>query len=252
NRLPELAAELIRRPLAAIFATNTSAALAAKAATTTIPIVFLVAEDPVRVGLAASLARPGGNLTGINFISAELTSKRLEFLHELMPAAERMAVLINPTNVTTAEITLRDVVPAARAMGLQIQVFNASTIREIDTAFATLASERHDAVFVGIDQFLISRRAQLVNLAPRPASPARFATRKFTEIGGLMIYGANISNAYHQAGVYTGRILRGARPTDLPVLQATKFEFVINASTARMLGLTVPDKLLVAADEVIE
>jgi ABC-type uncharacterized transport system substrate-binding protein len=252
DRLRELAAELVRRPVAAIVATSTSSALAAKAATTTIPIAFLTASDPVKDGLVASLARPGGNMTGINFVSAELTAKRLELLRELVPAAGRVAVLINPANVSTAETTLRDVVPAARAIGQQIQVFNASTTREIDEAFANLMRERSDALFVGIDQFLISRRAQLVNLVARHAVPATFPNREFTEIGGLMSYGANIPDAYRQVGVYVGRLLKGAKPEDLPVVQATKFELVINASTARMLGLTVPDKLLVAADEVIE
>jgi ABC-type uncharacterized transport system substrate-binding protein len=252
DRLRELAAELVRRPVAAIVATSTSSALAAKAATTTIPIAFLTASDPVKDGLVASLARPGGNMTGINFVSAELTAKRLELLRELVPAAGRVAVLINPANVSTAETTLRDVVPAARAIGQQIQVFNASTTREIDEAFANLMRERSDALFVGIDQFLISRRAQLVNLVARHAVPATFPNREFTEIGGLMSYGANIPDAYRQVGVYVGRLLKGAKPEDLPVVQATKFELVINASTARMLGLTVPDKMLVAADEVIE
>jgi putative tryptophan/tyrosine transport system substrate-binding protein len=252
DRLRGLAAELVRRPVAAIVATNTSSALAAKAATTIIPIAFLTAADPVKDGLVASLARPGGNVTGINFVSAELTAKRLELLRELVPAADRVAVLINPANVTTAETTLRDVVPAARAMGLQIQVLNASTTPEIDAVFASIVRDRPDALFVGIDQFLISRRAQLVNLASRHSVPATFANREFTEIGGLMSYGASIPDAYQQVGVYVGRLLKGAKPADLPVVQASKFELVINASTARMLGLTVPDKLLVAADEVIE
>jgi putative ABC transport system substrate-binding protein len=252
NRLPELAAELVRRPVAAIVVTNTSSALAVKATTTTIPIVFLVAEDPVRVGLAASFARPGGNLTGINFVSAELTAKRLELLRELVPAANRVAVLVNPANATTTEATVRDVVPAARAIGLQIQVFNASTSREIDAAFATFMRERHDAVFVGIDQFLVSRRAQLVNLASRHVVPATFPSREFAEIGGLMSYGANIPDAWRQVGAYAGRILKGTKPADLPVVQTSKFELVINAQTARMLGLTVPPTLLATADEVIE
>jgi putative ABC transport system substrate-binding protein len=252
NRLPELAAELVRRPVAAIVVTNTSSALAVKATTTTIPIVFLVAEDPVRVGLAASFARPGGNLTGINFVSAELTAKRLELLRELVPAANRVAVLVNPANATTTEATVRDVVPAARAIGLQIQVFNASTSREIDAAFATFMRERHDAVFVGIHQFLVSRRAQLVNLASRHVVPATFPSREFAEIGGLMSYGANIPDAWRQVGAYAGRILKGTKPADLPVVQTSKFELVINAQTARMLGLTVPPTLLATADEVIE
>jgi putative ABC transport system substrate-binding protein len=252
NRLPELAAELVRRPVAAIVATSTPSALAAKAATTTIPIVFLTGADPVKDGLVTSLNRPGGNLTGINFISAELTAKRLEFLRELVPVARRVAVLVNPANVTTTGTMLRDVESAARAIGLQARVFNASTSREIDAAFATFVGEQPDALFVGLDQFLISRRAQLVNLASRHAIPATFPDREYTEIGGLMSYGANIEATYHQVGVYTGRVLKGGKPMDLPVVQATKFELVINAQTARMLGLTVPEKLLVAADEVIE
>jgi putative tryptophan/tyrosine transport system substrate-binding protein len=252
NRLPELAAELVRRPVAVIVATSSSTALAAKAATTTIPIVFLTGADPVKDGLVASLARPGGNLTGINFLSAELTAKRLELLRALVPAADRVAVLVNPANVATTETTLRDVEPAARAIGLQIQVFNASTTPEIDAAFAALVRERPDGIFVGLDQFLISRRAQLVNLASRHALPATFPAREFTEIGGLMSYGASITDGYRQLGVYAGRILKGAKPADLPVVQASKFEFVINASTARMLGLEVPPTLLARADEVIE
>ena len=252
DRLPELAAELVRRPVAVIAATNTSAALAAKAATTTIPIAFLTGADPVKDGLVASLARPGGNVTGINFLSAELTAKRLELLRALVPTVDRVAVLVNPANVTTTETTLRDVEPAAAAIGLQIQVFNASTIREIDAAFAALVRERPDGIFVGLDQFLVSRRAQLVNLASRHALPATFPAREFTEIGGLMSYGASITDAYRQLGAYAGRILKGAKPADLPVVQASKFELVINASTARMLGLDVSPTLLARADEVIE
>jgi putative tryptophan/tyrosine transport system substrate-binding protein len=252
NRLPELAAELVHRPVAVIAATNTSAALAAKAATTTIPIAFLTGADPVKDGLVASLARPGGNVTGINFLSAELTAKRLELLRALVPTANRVAVLVNPANVTTTETTLRDVEPAAAAIGMQIQVFNAGTIREIDAAFAALVRERPDGIFVGLDQFLVSRRAQLVNLASRHALPVTFPAREFTEIGGLMSYGASITDAYRQLGAYAGRILKGAKPADLPVVQASKFELVINASTARMLDLDVPPTLLARADEVIE
>jgi len=252
NRLPELAAELVRHPVAAIFATNSSTALAAKVATTTIPIVFLTSTDPVKDGLVASLNRPAGNLTGVNFVSAELTAKRLELLRELVPAANRVAVLVNPANVPTTEATLRDVTPAARAIGLQIQVFNASTSREIDAAFATFARQRPDAVFVGLDQFLVSRRVQLVNLASRHALPASFPDREFPEIGGLMSYGASIPDGYRQIGALVGRILKGTKPADLPVVQASKFELVINAQTARMLDLTVPDKLLALANEVIE
>ena len=253
DRLPELAAELVRQQVAVIVASGGIApALAAKAATTTIPIVFLAAEDPVRLGLVASLAKPGGNLTGINFFNAELTAKRLQLLREMVPGAARIAVLVNPANATTTETTLRDVQPAARAMGLQIQVLNASTNREIDAAFATFVRERPDAVFVGIDPFLISRRVQLAQLATLHQVPAAYALREFAEAGGLMSYGTNIADAFRQAGVYAGRILKGAKPADLPVVQSTKFELVINASTARMLGLTVPSTLLATADEVIE
>ncbi len=252
DRLPALAADLVQRRVAVIAATSTPAALAAKAATAAIPIVFVAGEDPVKLGLVTSLARPGGNLTGINFFSGELTAKRLELLRELVPAAARVAVLVNPTNAFTTETTLRDIEPAARAMRLQIKVLNASTSREIDTAFATFISERPDAVFVGLDQFLNSRRVQLVNLASRHAIPAAFSNRDIVEIGGLMSYGANIADAFRQVGVYIGRILKGAKLADLPVVQASKFELVINAQTARMLDLTVPPTLLARADEVIE
>jgi putative ABC transport system substrate-binding protein len=251
DRLPELAAELVRRPVTAIVATSTSSALAAKAVTTTIPVVFLVAEDPVRLGLVASLARPGGNLTGINVFTGEVTAKRLELLRDMVPKTARVAVLVNPSN-PTAEMTLRDLEPAARAMGLQFQSFNASTSHEINTAFATLVREPPDAIFVSLDAFLNSRRAQLVNLAARHAIPAIFSNRDCVEIGGLMSYGANLVDAFRQVGVYSGRILKGATPADLPVVQSSKFELVINAETARMLGLTVPPTLLASADEVIE
>jgi putative ABC transport system substrate-binding protein len=226
--------------------------LSAKAATTTIPIVFTVGEDPVRLGLVASLARPDGNLTGINFLVGELTTKRLELLRELVPAATRVALLVNPTQATNTESTLRDVASAARAMGLQIQVLNASTSREIDAAFATIVRERPDALFVGNDAFFNARRVQLALLAGRHGVPAIYSDRELAEAGGLMTYGSNIVNTYRQVGVYAGRILKGAKPADLPVVQSTKFELVINAQTARMLGLTMPDKLLATADEVIE
>jgi putative tryptophan/tyrosine transport system substrate-binding protein len=252
DRLPELAGDLVRRQVAVIATGGGVApAAAAKAATATIPIVFAVPEDPVRIGLVASLARPGGNLTGVNFLTTELAAKRLELLHELVPAAARVAVLVNPANPNTVP-TLRDVETAARAMGLQIQVLNASTSREIDAAFAMLVRERPDALFVAPDGFFNSRRVQLANLVVRHAIPATFSQRDITEVGGLMSYGTNIADAYRQVGVYTGRILKGAKLDDLPVVQSTKFELVINHQTARMLGLTVPDKLLVAADEVIE
>jgi putative ABC transport system substrate-binding protein len=253
DRLPELAADLVRRKVVVIAATGgPPSTLAAKAATTKIPIVFVAAEDPVRLGLVASLARPGGNVTGVNLVSAELAAKRLELLRELVPAATRVAVLVNPANATNTETTLRDVEPAARAIGLQIQVLNASASREIDAAFATIARERPDALFVGIDSLFTPRRVQMVQLAARHAVPATYSGRQYAEIGGLMSYGANLADAWRQVGVYVGRILKGAKPADLPVVQASKFELVINAQTARMLGITVPDKLLALADEVIE
>ena len=252
DRLPGLAAELVHRQVAVMAATSTDAAFAAKAASTTTPIVFLVGQDPVQSGLVASLARPGGNLTGINIFSGELTAKRLELLRELVPAVTRVAVLVNPADATSTETTLRDVEPAARAMGLKIQVLNASTSREINTAFATFVRERPDAIFVSTDPFLISRRVQLAQLATLHRVPATYPLREFVEIGGLMSYGTNIADAFRQIEVYAGRILKGAKPADLPVVQSTKFELVINAETARMLALAVPPSLLAIADEVIE
>jgi putative ABC transport system substrate-binding protein len=252
DRLPALAADLVRRQVAVIAAMSNLVALTVKATTTTIPIVFIATEDPVKLGFVASLARPGGNATGINFYSGELTAKRLELLREVVPAATRVAVLVNPTNALTTESTLRDVQSAARAMGLQIQVVNASTSHEINAAFATFVRERPDALFVGVDIFLNNRRAQLVNLASRYMLPAIFSNRDFAEIGGLMSYGSDIKDAFRQVGFYVGRILKGAKPAELPVVQASKFELVINAETARMLGLTVPPTLLATADEVIE
>jgi putative tryptophan/tyrosine transport system substrate-binding protein len=250
DRLPELAADLVRRQVAVI-ATLANGALASKAATTTIPIVFLLAEDPVKVGLVTSLARPGGNLTGINFFSAELVAKRLGLLREVVPTATRVAVLVNPTG-PNSETTSRDAQSAARATGLEIQVLNASTSREINLAFAGFVGERPDALFVDIDPFFTSRRFQLVNLASRHAIPTTYPGRQFTEVGGLMSYGSDLRDAWRQVGVYAGRILKGAKPADLPVAQSTKFELVINAETARMLGVTVPPPLLALADEVIE
>jgi putative ABC transport system substrate-binding protein len=253
HRLPELAADLVRRQVAVIAATGgVPPSLAAKAATTTIPIVFAVGEDPVRLGLVASLARPGGNLTGVNYFSYELIAKRLELLRELVPAAKRVAVLVNPANVEATEPTLRDVEAAARAMGLQIQVLKANTNREIDAAFATVVRERPDALFVGPSPLFVERRVQLVHLASRHAIPATYTQREFAEIGGLMSYGATVADAYRQVGIYTGRILKGAKPADLPVVQSSKFELIINAQTARILDLDVPATLLARADEVIE
>jgi putative ABC transport system substrate-binding protein len=253
DRLPALAAELVQRRVAVIAALggNTSA-LAAKAATTTVPIVFDVGEDPVRLGLVTSLARPGGNVTGINFFIVELAAKRLELLRELVPGASRIAVLVDPNTATTTESTLRDVEAAARAMRLQIQVLDAGTSREIEAAFASFVGERPDALFVGPSPFFIGRRVQLAQLAARHAVPAIYQDRLHAEVGGLISYGASLTDTYRQAGVYTGRILKGEKPTDLPVMQPTKFRLVINHPTARMLGLDVPPSLLARADEIIE
>jgi putative tryptophan/tyrosine transport system substrate-binding protein len=252
DRLPALATDLVQLRVAVIVSPGLVATLAAKAATTTIPVVFLVGEDPVKLGLVASLARPGGNLTGINVLNTELASKRLELLRELVPGAIRIAVLVDPTNAPGTDSTLRDVGAAARAMGLQIQVLNASTSVELDAAFATLVSERSDALVVGSTPFLFDRRAQLAQLAARHAVPAIYQDRHHIEVGGLMSYGASLGDGYRHVGVYTGHILKGAKPADLPVVQSTRFELVVNVPTARMLGLTVPDKLLASADEVIE
>ena len=252
DRLPELAADLVSRRVAVIATGAPPSAFAAKAATTTIPIVFVVAEDPVKLGLVASLARPGGNLTGINFFAVELAAKRLELLRDLVPGAARLAVLVDPANAAITEGTVVAVETAARAMGLEIKVLNASTSREIDSAFATFVRERPDALFVSSGPFFTTRRLQLAQWAARHAVPAMFAGREYAVAGGLISYGASLPDAYRQAGVYTGRILKGAQPMDLPVLQSTKLELVINLQTARMLGLDVPPTLLARADEVIE
>jgi putative tryptophan/tyrosine transport system substrate-binding protein len=252
DRLPALAAELASRRVAVIATIGNVPAFAVKAATTTIPIVFVVAEDPVMLGLVASLSRPGGNLTGVSVLNAELTAKRLELLRELVPAATRVAVLVNPVNARTTAATLRDVESAARNMALQIQVINASTSREINAAFATFVRERPDVLFVDPDPFLTSRRVQLVHLATLHKVPAAYPVRDYAEAGGLMSYGSNITETFRQMGVYTGRILKGAKPADLPVVQSSKFELVINAETARMLDLAVPPTLIARADEVIE
>jgi putative ABC transport system substrate-binding protein len=253
DRLPALAADLVRRQVAVVVTGGGPAsAFAAKAATTTIPIVFTINEDPVQLGLVASLARPGGNLTGINFFNAELVAKRLEFLRELVPGATYVAVLVNPANATTTKSTLRDVEPAAGALGLQLKTLNASTSGEINAAFATFARERADALFVAADPFFFTRRVQLATLASRHGVPTVYAGRLYVEAGGLMSYGTDLLDAFRQAGVYAGRIVKGIRPMDLPVLQASKFELVINHETARSLGLTVSPMLLARADEVIE
>ena len=253
DRLPALMADLVRRRVAVIATPAfTVAAPVAKAATTTIPIVFGVAEDPVKLGLVASFARPGGNATGINFLASEVTAKRLGLLHDLVPKAVRIAVLINPANAPTAETTLRETSEAAHGLGLQIQILNASTSREIEVAFATLVRERPDALFIAPDGFFSSRRVQIVTLAAHHRVPAAYFSREFVEVGGLMSYGPNILDVFRQVGVYTGQILKGAKPADLPVVQSTKLEFVINMQTAKALSLEVPPQLLASADEAIE
>jgi len=252
DQLPALASELVRRRVSVIAAGNSLSAFAVKAATLTIPIVFSVNEDPVRLGLVASFSRPGGNLTGINFFTSELAAKRLELLHELVPTATRVAVLVNPENAANTETTLRDVATAARTLGLQIQVVPANSSREINAAFATFARERPAALFFAGDGLFTSRRVQLVNLVSHLAVPAAFASREIAEAGGLMSYGSNIADAWRQVGTYAGRILNGANPAELPVVQSSKFELVINLQTARMLGIVVPAGLLSRADEVIE
>jgi putative ABC transport system substrate-binding protein len=253
DRLPALASDLVRKRVSVIVATGgTVPAIAAKAATATIPIVFAIGEDPVKLGLVTSLARPDGNLTGINFFIGELAAKRMELLRELIPSMKRVAVLVNPANPARAEMNMREAEAAGRAIGLQVHVFNASTPTEINVAFATLAREPSDALFVSPDPFFTVRRVQLANMAARLVLPTSFATRDFVEAGGLMSYGTDLNDATRQTGVYVGRLLKGARPGDLPVVQSTKFELVINHQTARMLGIAVPQTLLASADEVIE
>jgi putative ABC transport system substrate-binding protein len=252
DRLPTLMADLVRRRVAVIATPGTmNGSIAAKAATATIPIVFGVADDPVKLGLVASLARPGGNATGINSFTTETVAKRLALLHELVPKAVRVAALRNPGN-SLAEINLRDVQEAARVIGLQIHVLNASTSREIDAAFATLARERPDALFVSPDAFFTTRRVQIATLAARGRIAAVSSNRDHAVAGGLMSYGTDVADRFRQTGVYTGKILNGAKPADLPVLQPTKFKFVINLKTAKALGLSIPETLLATADEVIQ
>jgi len=251
DRLPALAAELVRRQVAVIVAVPTPAALAAKAATTTIPIVFIAAEDPVKVGLVANLARPGGNVTGGSVLFAELGPKQLGLLREIVPTAVRIGLLVNPSNVNAADVT-KDLTAAGAAMGVQIELVQASNILEIDAAFASLVRKRADALVVGTDSFFFNRRLQLATLATRHAISAVYNAREYAEAGGLMSYGTSLVEAFRQVGAYTGRILQGAKPADLPVVQSSKFEFVINLSTARALGLEVPQTLLARADEVIE
>jgi len=253
DRLPAVMADLVRRRVDVI-ATPASriGAQAAKAATSTIPIVFGVGDDPVKLGLVASLARPGGNATGVNSFNTEVVTKRLGLLHDLLPKAVRIVVLVNPANAPIAEATLREVPEAARALGLQIRVLNASTSREIEAAFASLGRDPADALYVPGEGFFISRRVQFATLATRYGIPAIYSNREFPEVGGLMSYGTDGLDTWHQVGIYTSRILNGAKPADLPVLQSSKFEFVINLQTARALGIEVPNALQLLADEVIE
>jgi putative ABC transport system substrate-binding protein len=252
NRLPALAADLVRHGVNAIVAISAPVAAVAAKVTTTIPIVFLVPEDPVRLGLVTSLSRPGGNMTGINIFASELAAKRLELLRTMVPTATRVAALFNPAETMIAAANLRDAEAAAGRMGLQLRVLNASTIAEIDAAFATFTNERPDALFISSGPFFTNRNAQLAQLAARYKVPAINLTRSYPEVGGLMSYGTDLPDAFRQVGVYTGNILKGAKPADLPVVQSTKFELVINLKAAKALGLEVPQSLLVAADEIIE
>jgi putative ABC transport system substrate-binding protein len=250
DRLPALVADLIRQPVAVIVG-NTDSAVAAKAGTTTVPIVFATGSDPVRDGLVASLNRPGGNVTGVAFFSSVLGAKRLELLRQLAPRATTIAVLVNPNSPNT-EADRRDVQVAAQAIGQQLVIFDVSSDRDIETAFATLVQRGAGALLVGSGGFLNSNRERIVALADRHVLPAGFSQREGVVAGGLMSYGTSITDAYRQVGIYAGRILKGEKPADLPVMQSTKFEFVLNLKTAKALGLAIPDKLLALADEVIE
>jgi putative ABC transport system substrate-binding protein len=252
DRAPAVMADLVRRQVAVITTPGNVPTLAAKAATATIPIVFGVDQDPVKLGLVESLARPGGNATGMNFFAVEVVAKRLRLLHDLAPKAVRIAVLLNPANVSITASTSREVQEVAPTMGLQVQILNASTPGEIDAAFATIAREHLDALFVAPDGFFYNSAVQFAALAAHGNIPATYDTRRFVEVGGLMSYGTDFADMYHQVGAYTGQILRGAKPADLPVVQSTKFDFVLNLKTAKTLGLEVPSGVLAIADEVIE
>jgi putative tryptophan/tyrosine transport system substrate-binding protein len=253
DRLSSVMADLVRRRVAVIATPSGNyASQAAKAATTTIPIVFGVGDDPVGLGLVANLARPGGNATGYNISVVEVPTKRLEFLHALVPKAVRIAMLVNPENVPVAERMLHDVPEAARALGLQLQILNASTKDEIEAAFVTLVRDQIDALFVAPDAFFTSQHDQLATLTARYRIPAAFSTREQVEAGGLMTYGPDFQAMWRQVGIYTGQILKGAKPAELPVIQANKFELVINLKTAKALGLTIPAGVLLIADDVIE
>jgi putative tryptophan/tyrosine transport system substrate-binding protein len=253
DRAPTLMGDMARRRVAVIASLGaTPLALAAKAATASIPIVFSVPDDPVQLGLVASLARPGGNMTGVNYFTQEITAKRLGLLHELVPKAARIAVLVNPANAASTERTLKEVQAAAPVLGLQIHVFNASTSDEIDVAFAAIVRERCEALLVGGDGLFNGRRVQLAIMAARDRLPTSYSVREFVEAGGLTSYGTNLADSFRQVGSYTGSIINGAKPAELPVLQSTKFEFAINLHTAKALGVDVPPTLLARADEVIE
>jgi putative ABC transport system substrate-binding protein len=252
DRLPQLAADLVRRQVSVIVAAaNPNAARAAKAATATIPIVFMVSDDPVKLGLVASLNRPGGNATGVNYFLTELVSKRLGLLHELLPAAVRFGVLVNP-NTSATEGTVRELTAAGSALGVQIDIIRARDGREIEAAFASMSEKQAQALFVAPDTFFVTRRVQITTLAARHGIPAIYTVREYVEVGGLISYGTNIPEVYRQLGIYSARILKGAKPADLPVVQSTKIELVINVSTARAFGIEVPPTLLARADEVIE
>ena len=252
DRLPALAADLIRRRVAVIVAGGGEpSGLAAKAATSTIPIVFAIGSDPVKVGLVASLNRPGANVTGMTLLTGSMEAKRLGLLRELVPKATTFAILVNP-NLPTSEVQVRDAQEAVRSFGQPVHVLNASNDRDLDVAFASLAQLRADALLVSSDPFLNSRRDQIVLQVARQAVPAVYEWREFAAAGGLMSYGTSLADTYRQVGVYTGQILKGAKPADMPVLQPTKFEFVINLKTAKALGLAIPSGVLAIADEVIE
>ena len=253
DHLPAMVADLVRRQVAVIAAAGTlEGARAAKAATTTIPIVFSIGSDPVENGLVASLNRPGGNLTGVTLLNVEIVSKRVELLHALLPAALRFAVLVNPANAIISADEVTNMHAAARKLGLQLKVLNASTSGEIDTAFATLAQQDATALVISSDQFMYSHREQIIALAEHYSIPTIYDRREFAAAGGLVSYGSSVLDAHRQIGIYTGRILKGEKPADLPVMQATKFELIINLKAAKALGLTVPTGLVNAADEVIE
>src|SRR5262245_41323501 len=251
DRMPAMAEELVRGRVAVIVASPTPAALVAKAASATIPVVFGVTDDPVKLGLVASLARPGGNATGVYFFLSDLAAKQLGLLRELTPAAKQIGLLVNPDNANAADVT-REMAAAASATGLELKVMRANDSSGIDAAFASLVRNKTDALVVGADPFFFTRRPQLTTLATRHAIPAIFTVREFAEAGGLMSYGTSLTEAFRHIGAYAGRILKGDKPTDLPVVQSTKFDFVINLITAKALGIEVPPTLIARADEVIE